>query len=77
MAQKPGRNDDCHCGSGKKYKHCHAEQDAAGSPTRRLLIGAVVLVFVGTLVMAVITAMNQPDSPGRVWDPVHGHYHDR
>lgn len=20
---KPGRNDPCHCGSGKKYKHCH------------------------------------------------------
>jgi uncharacterized protein YecA (UPF0149 family) len=19
----PGRNDPCHCGSGKKYKHCH------------------------------------------------------
>ncbi len=24
VAQKePGRNDPCHCGSGKKYKHCH------------------------------------------------------
>ena len=22
-----GRNDPCHCGSGKKYKHCHLEQD--------------------------------------------------
>jgi preprotein translocase subunit SecA len=21
--QAPGRNDPCHCGSGKKYKHCH------------------------------------------------------
>ncbi|MET1082994.1 MAG: SEC-C metal-binding domain-containing protein, partial [Burkholderiales bacterium] len=20
---KPGRNDPCPCGSGKKYKHCH------------------------------------------------------
>ena len=27
---KPGRNDPCHCGSGKKYKKCHrAEDDAA------------------------------------------------
>ena len=22
-APKPGRNDPCHCGSGKKFKHCH------------------------------------------------------
>jgi uncharacterized protein YecA (UPF0149 family) len=22
-AEKIGRNDPCHCGSGKKFKHCH------------------------------------------------------
>jgi len=33
-AAKPGRNELCHCGSGKKYKKCHADQDdAAGSST--------------------------------------------
>ena len=26
----PGRNDPCHCGSGKKYKHCHMKSDLAG-----------------------------------------------
>jgi len=26
---KPGRNDPCHCGSGKKYKKCHEAEDAA------------------------------------------------
>ena len=25
--KKIGRNDLCHCGSGKKYKHCHYDQD--------------------------------------------------
>jgi preprotein translocase subunit SecA len=25
-----GRNDLCHCGSGKKYKHCHMKLDLAG-----------------------------------------------
>jgi preprotein translocase subunit SecA len=25
-----GRNDPCHCGSGKKYKHCHMKSDMAG-----------------------------------------------
>ncbi len=27
-AQLPGRNDPCHCGSGKKYKKCHEDQDS-------------------------------------------------
>ena len=26
---KLGRNDPCHCGSGKKYKYCHYEADRA------------------------------------------------
>lgn len=26
---RPGRNDPCHCGSGKKYKKCHEAEDAA------------------------------------------------
>lgn len=28
---KVGRNDPCPCGSGKKYKHCHLQQDLAGA----------------------------------------------
>jgi hypothetical protein len=27
MAEDIGRNDPCHCGSGKKYKKCHLEKD--------------------------------------------------
>jgi hypothetical protein len=27
MATKIGRNDPCHCGSGKKYKRCRLEDD--------------------------------------------------
>jgi len=26
---KLGRNDPCHCGSGRKYKHCHYNDDRA------------------------------------------------
>ncbi|MFB3854157.1 MAG: SEC-C metal-binding domain-containing protein [Vicinamibacterales bacterium] len=26
-----GRNDPCHCGSGKKYKHCCLEKDQAAA----------------------------------------------
>ena len=25
--KKPGRNDPCWCGSGKKYKSCHLKED--------------------------------------------------
>ena len=25
----PGRNEPCHCGSGRKYKHCCIDKDAA------------------------------------------------
>lgn len=29
MTATLGRNDPCHCGSGKKYKSCHLEKDEA------------------------------------------------
>lgn len=32
-----GRNDPCPCKSGKKYKHCHATNDAAAATAARLL----------------------------------------
>jgi hypothetical protein len=32
-AQLPGRNDPCHCGSGKKYKKCCEDKDAAATHT--------------------------------------------
>jgi hypothetical protein len=30
-----GRNDPCHCGSGKKYKQCHLEKDEAAARAAR------------------------------------------
>jgi hypothetical protein len=32
-AALPGRNDPCHCGSGKKYKKCCEEKDASAQHT--------------------------------------------
>ena len=37
-----GRNDLCHCGSGRKYKKCHAEKDSRALP--KGLIGLVVAI---------------------------------
>src|SRR5262249_1798158 len=30
MAKKPGRNEPCLCGSGKKFKHCHEGMENLG-----------------------------------------------
>ena len=42
---KKGRNTKCHCGSGKKYKHCHENKDSKNS-NQYFLIGGVCFVFV-------------------------------
>ena len=35
MEPNLGRNDPCHCGSGKKYKQCHLAEDEAKARTQR------------------------------------------
>jgi len=37
---KPGRNDPCYCGSGKKYKQCHLREDQAAEREQREQIEA-------------------------------------
>jgi SEC-C motif len=39
---RPGRNDPCHCGSGKKYKRCcmAKDQDLAFDPRQRVIVVA-------------------------------------
>jgi len=32
---RPGRNEPCHCGSGRKYKHCCLEKDEARASALR------------------------------------------
>jgi tetratricopeptide (TPR) repeat protein len=39
MTEKPGRNDPCFCGSGRKFKHCHGALPAAAAPPRSLSLG--------------------------------------
>lgn len=49
---KPGRNDPCPCGSGRKYKHCHGTTEA-GQPTTadqgRELTTLVTMLHAGAL----------------------------
>jgi len=39
MPAAPGRNDPCHCGSGKKYKQCHLDKDEAAAREARAKTG--------------------------------------
>ena len=41
MSDRPGRNDLCYCGSGKKYKKCHMPADQAAEQEKRAVTEAV------------------------------------
>jgi uncharacterized protein YecA (UPF0149 family) len=72
---KQGRNEVCHCGSGKKYKRCH------GLTSESTQSGRVLMVAVGIAVLAAVAAgvaafTTERASSVRGWSPEHGHYHD-
>lgn len=49
---KPGRNDPCYCGSGKKYKQCHMVSDMAAEREQRALADAARSLRVALLEFA-------------------------
>ena len=69
---RPGRNDPCSCGSGKKFKHCCASKKDRVHPAliAVLIVGAILAVFL------IISNVRQSSNSGMVWSPEHGHYHD-
>lgn len=78
MSKKLNRNDPCHCGSGKKYKNCHMNQDNSAITSKAGMIGlgiAIILglVFVFMQLRANDASQNCPD--GTVWSEAHGHCH--
>jgi hypothetical protein len=76
---KPGRNDLCPCGSGKKYKKCHEASERTSTRQSRVLIMVVGAAVAAALVAAVASftgAGTSGASGTRVWDPAHGHYHN-
>jgi len=75
MARQQGRNDLCSCGSGKKFKRCH------GVKARDTRKSRVLMIVVGGAVIAALAAVvgsmtSERRGVTRVWDPVHGHYHN-
>lgn len=41
---KLGRNDNCHCGSGKKYKNCHMNSETSSRGMNKAFILVAILV---------------------------------
>ena len=78
-ASKAGRNDPCPCGSGKKFKRCCDSKTRSGRSSR-LLMAIVGAIIVGGIAVAVSSLNDDSASvatPGSVWSPEHGHYHQR
>lgn len=83
MNKKLGRNDACHCGSGKKYKVCHG---LSSTKTLQLwtIVGVLVLAALWFLFSESEPAITpnrlssplEPAPPGKVWSVEHGHWHD-
>ena len=69
---RTGRNDPCPCGSGKKFKHCHATKTDQWSP----MLLAVLIVGAVLAVILIVSSVRQSSGSGRVWSAEHGHYHD-
>ena len=73
--QKLGRNEICHCGSGRKFKKCHALKSEADRQSRFLMMVVGGLLIAGVAV-GVANYTGKAASGTRIWSPEHGHYHD-
>ncbi|WP_407935479.1 SEC-C metal-binding domain-containing protein [Fodinibius sp. N2] len=78
MADKPRRNDPCHCGSGQKYKNCCIEKDNTSIISGLGVVGLVLMVVLGLwfLSSALSSGGESPDCPaGQTWSESHQHCH--
>ena len=73
-----GRNEKCHCGSGKKFKQCCARKAPGGGLSWQLLLVGVAGVLVAVIFFVISAARHDNSSTpagGKVWSAEHGHYH--
>lgn len=77
MADKPERNDPCHCGSGKKYKNCCHDKDNAKTSSKLGLIGVIIAAILGLwMVGMALSGGGSTDCPdGTTWSKAHQHCH--
>ena len=73
---KTGRNDKCHCGSGKKFKQCcQAKTQARGASPMLLAALAGILLAAVFLIISNVRHGSSAPAAGKVWSAEHGHYH--
>lgn len=65
---KLGRNDPCHCGSGKKYKQCHLPIEEAAQAEQRRLQRAVDTLMPQIIEAAQDQTAEIPAALARYWD---------
>jgi hypothetical protein len=74
-----GRNDSCHCGSGKKFKACCLNARSKLSFLTKIVMLSVLGMLVVGVSLIYINARNIDFSTqtgtGQVWSPEHNHYH--
>jgi hypothetical protein len=70
---RPGRNERCPCGSGKKFKQC-CESKRGGFPSG-VIAAVIAAAIIGAIIIGISSARSSAGS-GRVWSAEHGHYHD-
>ncbi len=76
QTSRTGRNDLCHCGSGRKFKKCCEGKTADARSSRMLMIivGGALVAALAAGVASFTGESNRGSAP--VWDASHGHYHD-
>src|SRR5437667_7908563 len=65
---RPGRNEPCHCGSGRKYKHCCLQKDEARAAAERAKAAAEA-VAAAQSAEAARSATSATSTPGRAPKP--------
>lgn len=78
MADKPKRNDPCHCGSGEKYKNCCQDKDNKKNSSKIGIIAIVVAMILGLLILGLALSGglgSQDCPPGTEWSNAHQHCH--
>ena len=72
---KTGRNELCHCGSGRKYKKCHEAGERGGGTRSRMMLYAVGGAVLAAILVG-IASFTADRSSGLTWSTEHGHFHN-
>lgn len=78
MADKPDRNNPCHCGSGRKYKNCCLGKDNSKVTSKLGVVGLAVAIILGLWFLGTSLSDGEetPDCPsGTNWSETHQHCH--